>query len=93
MIAKQENLALPAQPEKSVQTTRQWLQQSQGVAFDQADIAYMVQDHEKDIAASRKEAQSGQDPGVRSCGWTKSSGCFARVPGVLILELRWAEIA
>ena len=26
------------------------------------------------------------------CGWTKSSSGFDRLPGVLILELGWAEI-
>jgi hypothetical protein len=31
--------------------------------------------------------------GVRPCGWTESSWRFDRLAGVLILELRWAEIA
>ena len=31
--------------------------------------------------------------GVRPCGWTKSSWRFDRLPGVLILELRRAEVA
>ena len=31
--------------------------------------------------------------GVRPCGWTKSSGSFDRLLGVLILELHRAEIA
>jgi Putative zinc binding domain len=31
--------------------------------------------------------------GVRPCGWTVSSGCFDRLPGVLVLELGGAEIA
>jgi hypothetical protein len=31
--------------------------------------------------------------GVRPCGWTESSCRFDRPPGVLILELRWAEVA
>ena len=30
---------------------------------------------------------------MRPCGWTESSGCFDRLPGVLILELHRAEIA
>jgi hypothetical protein len=30
---------------------------------------------------------------VRPCGWTESSRCFDRLPGVLILELHRAEIA
>jgi len=31
--------------------------------------------------------------GVRPLGWTESSYCFDRLPGVLIFELRGAEIA
>ena len=31
--------------------------------------------------------------GVRPCGWTELSGCFDRLPGVLVFELRGAEIA
>ena len=30
--------------------------------------------------------------GVRPWRWTESSFCFDPLPGVLILELRWAEI-
>ena len=66
MIAAQAKLTVPTQPEKSAQTAEQRLQQSNGVAFDQAYVAYMVQDHEKDVAAFRKEAQSGQDPAVKA---------------------------
>jgi hypothetical protein len=32
-------------------------------------------------------------PGVRPAGGQKSSGHFDRLPGVLILELGWAELA
>jgi len=34
-----------------------------------------------------------RQPGVRPWWWTDSSGCFDRLPGVLILELHRAEIA
>jgi hypothetical protein len=41
----------------------------------------------------RAEVVKIQSPdGVRPCGWTKSSWHFDRLPGVLILELGWAEI-
>ena len=31
--------------------------------------------------------------GVRPCGWTESGWRFDHLPGVLILELGWTEIA
>ena len=64
-IAARENLTLPTQPEKSDQKTEQRLQQVTGAAFDRTYAEDMVQDHEKDVAAFRKEAQSGQDPAVK----------------------------
>jgi putative membrane protein len=65
-IAARENLTLPAQPESTDQTTERRLQQANGAAFDRAYAEDMVQDHEKDVAAFRKEAQSGQDPAVKA---------------------------
>ncbi len=37
--------------------------------------------------------EKGPRYGVRPCGWTRSDWGFDRLPGVLILELRGAEIA
>jgi putative membrane protein len=64
-IAAQENLTLPTQPESSAQTEAKRLQQANGSAFDHEYVEHMVKDHEKDVAAFRKEAQSGQDPAVK----------------------------
>lgn len=65
-IAATENLALATQPGKSEQAAQQRLQQANGAPFDRAYVEHMVQDHEKDVAAFRKEAQSGQDPAVKA---------------------------
>jgi putative membrane protein len=37
-----------------------------GDTFDKSYIKGMVEDHQKDIAAFQKEAQSGQDPDAKS---------------------------
>ncbi len=54
-------------------------------------LAMLVQ---QGLAADCQTA-SNIDPlsGVRPLGWTESSYCFDRLPGVLIFELRGAEIA
>jgi putative membrane protein len=65
-IATAQNLELPTKPGKSELTTEHRLKQASGPAFDRAYIEDMVQDHEKDVAAFRKEAQSGQDPAVKA---------------------------
>ena len=45
------------------------------------------------VAACQSALNSFQGTGVRPCGWTELSGCFDRLPGVLVFELRGAEIA
>jgi putative membrane protein len=65
-IAATENLTLATQPGKSEQAAQQRLQQAKGAAFDRSYTEQMVQDHEKDVAAFRKEARSGQDPAVKA---------------------------
>jgi len=65
-IAATENLTLATQPGKAEQAAQQRLQHAEGAAFDRAYVDHMVQDHQKDVAAFRKEAQSGQDPAVKA---------------------------
>ena len=38
----------------------------------------------------QNSVQNFLDSGVRPCGWTELSGCFDRLPGVLVFELRGA---
>jgi hypothetical protein len=61
----------------------------------------VVQERRNTVAAIQAIGRPGCDSalekgprfGVRPCGWTESSCRFDRPPGVLILELRWAEVA
>ena len=52
--------------------------------------------HDGDVAAGPRilsiGAQKGPTSGVRPLEWTGSGCGFDRLPGVLILELRWAQI-
>jgi hypothetical protein len=45
------------------------------------------------VVVTVKPRRTFHASGVRPCGWTESSWRFDRLAGVLILELRWAEIA
>ena len=65
-IAQQQNLDLPTQPASKDTTKLQKLRGLNGSAFDQAYAQEQVPDHQSDIALFRKEAQSGQDPALKS---------------------------
>jgi len=65
-IAQQENLDLPQQPNSKDKALLQRLQGLNGTAFDQTYAQAMVRDHQTDIALFRREAQSGQDPGLKA---------------------------
>ena len=63
-----------------------------------APLCFPIGQSEGDFASLgasplENSVQKFPDSGVRPCGWTKSSWRFDRLPGVLILELRRAEIA
>jgi putative membrane protein len=64
-IARQQNLDLPTQPDSKDRTTEQRLGGMNGAAFDSAYARDMVNDHQQDIAAFRKEADSGTDPALK----------------------------
>lgn len=67
-LAAQQHVTLPTHPDKSAEAAQQKLSDVSGPAFDKAyaQHMHMVQDHEHDVAAFRKEAQSGQDPAVKA---------------------------
>jgi putative membrane protein len=64
-IARQQNLDLPTQPDSKDRTTEQRLGGMNGAAFDSAYARDMVNDHQQDIAAFRKEADSGTDSALK----------------------------
>jgi len=65
-IGQQENLTLPTKPEATDVATEQRLTPTKGQAFDTTYMHDMVQDHEKDVAEFRQEANSGKDPALKA---------------------------
>jgi len=64
-LAQSKSIMLPASPDTKSMETHERLAKLSGAAFDTAYIQEMVQDHQKDVAAFRKEAESGQDAAVK----------------------------
>ncbi len=64
-IAANEGIQLPTQLDKKSQQLRDRLARLQGAQFDRAYMAAMVKDHNADVAAFRREAQSGRDPALK----------------------------
>jgi putative membrane protein len=65
-IAEQKGIALPTELPPDAQQKYDELQQLSDAEFDKAYMDEMVMDHEKDIAAFEEEAQSGEDPELRT---------------------------
>ena len=65
-IAQQQNITLPAKLDTKDESEYRKLSGLNGTSFDQAYAQGAVADHEQDIALFRKEAQSGQDPALKS---------------------------
>ena len=64
-IAQQKNVAVPTQLTGKEKSLYDRLSKLSGPAFDAAYMRAMVDDHRKDVAAFRKESQSGKDPEVK----------------------------
>ncbi|MGB7438607.1 MAG: DUF4142 domain-containing protein [Candidatus Acidiferrum sp.] len=65
-VAAQENLTLPTGMSQSEQATYDKLSKLSGAAFDRAYATMMVSDHEHDTAEFKKEANSGENDGLKS---------------------------
>jgi putative membrane protein len=65
-VAEQKGIQLPTELPADAQQKYDELQQVSDAEFDKTYMDEMVQDHEKDIAAFEKQAQSGQDPELRA---------------------------
>ena len=65
-IAQDQNITLPEQPSTKDGSVYRRLIGLNGTAFDQAYAQAEVSDHQQDITLFRKEAQSGQDPALKS---------------------------
>jgi len=65
-IAQQKGLTIPNQPDAADRTTAERLKTMKGPAFDRAYMSDMVQDHQKDVAEFRQEAETGTDPALKA---------------------------
>ena len=65
-IAQDENVSLPEKLNTKDAAAYNKLSSLNGQAFDQAYAQGAVTDHQQDITLFRKEAQSGQDPALKS---------------------------
>lgn len=65
-LASSKNINLPNSMDAKHQATYDRLSKLSGAAFDRAYMADMLADHQKDVAAFRKEAQSGKDSEIKA---------------------------
>jgi putative membrane protein len=64
-IASSQSIDLAQQLDKKHEQLKDRLARLQGPQFDRAYMAAMVKDHNADVAAFRREAQSGRDPAIK----------------------------
>jgi len=65
-VAGSKQIALDTSLDAKHKATISRLQGMSGAAFDRAYIEDMTKDHEKDVAAFRRESQSGQDAEIKA---------------------------
>ncbi len=64
-IAAGKNMTLPSAPNAKDQAVIDKMSKLSGAAFDKAYVKDMVADHNKDVAAFTKEADSGSDSDIK----------------------------
>jgi putative membrane protein len=64
-LASREGVLVPKQLNRKDQELADRLSNLQGAEFDRAYMKHMVKDHEHDLAAFKKEANSGQDAALK----------------------------
>jgi putative membrane protein len=65
-IAEQKAIQLPQELSGDAQQKYEEMQQLSGAEFDEAYMDEMVEDHEKDIELFEQQAESGEDPDLRT---------------------------
>jgi len=65
-LASQKNVAVPTALDRAHQKTYDKLAKLSGAEFDRAYMKAMAHDHDKDVKAFDKEANSGKDPDVKA---------------------------
>jgi putative membrane protein len=64
--ASRKNMTLPAGPDAKQKAMYDRLAKLSGAAFDRAYMQAMVADHVTDVAAFKREAQTGKDPEIKA---------------------------
>src|SRR5215831_13363122 len=64
--AASKSVTLPAEPDAKAKATEDRLSKLSGDAFDKAYMKDMVADHQKDVAAFKKESTSGKDADLKA---------------------------
>jgi putative membrane protein len=65
-IAEQKAIQLPQELSGDAQQKYEEMQQLLGAEFDEVYMDEMVKDHEKDIELFEQQAESGEDPDLRT---------------------------
>jgi len=65
-IAGRKGVTLPSQPSARHQATKDELSKLAGEQFDNAYMAEMLKDHQKDVAEFRRASESAKDPDVKN---------------------------
>ena len=65
-VASRHDITLPSTPNREEQATYNRLSNLGGADFDRAYAQTMIEDHQKDIAAFKKEAATGQNPDIKN---------------------------
>ena len=65
-LAGEKSITLPTEVSAQQKALHDRLEKLSGAEFDRAYMKEMVSDHQKDVAAFRKESQSGKDPEIKA---------------------------
>jgi putative membrane protein len=65
-IAASKNIQAASELDSKHKATYDRMKAMSGATFDRAYVSDMLRDHEKDVAAFRKESTSGRDPDVKA---------------------------
>jgi putative membrane protein len=65
-LASQKGVAVPTSLDRGHQRLYDRLSKLNGAAFDRAYMKEMVKDHDRDVKAFQKEADSGKDPDLKA---------------------------
>ena len=65
-LAAGKGVELPKQPPRKNRMEKDRLSKASGAAFDRDYVKMMVEDHEKDVAAFKRESQQAQDPDLKA---------------------------